>query len=108
MATNRLAPTTIAGLRCPYIEAGSGIFPGPIDWNFEGEARARAPARRCTLSAPRTWSALVGLVERRKSARRDDFDGPETVGRPEDSVYMLSNRAGLLIGWALRQKESPR
>jgi hypothetical protein len=29
------------------------------------------------------------------------FDNPDDVGTLEDSVYMLSNLAALLIGWAL-------
>jgi cell division protein FtsX len=32
---------------------------------------------------------------------RFTFDSPDTVGTLEDSVYMLSNLAGLLIGWTI-------
>jgi hypothetical protein len=32
---------------------------------------------------------------------RFSFESPDEVGNLEDGVYMLSNLAGLLIGWAL-------
>jgi hypothetical protein len=32
---------------------------------------------------------------------RFSFDSPDEVGNLEDGVYMLSNLAALLIGWAI-------
>ena len=32
---------------------------------------------------------------------RFTFDSPDEVGTLEDGVYMLSNLAGLLIGWTI-------
>ena len=29
------------------------------------------------------------------------FDSPDEVGNLEDGVYMLSNLAGLMVGWAI-------
>jgi hypothetical protein len=42
--------------------------------------------------SPWLASTVVGLFT---------FDSPDEVGNLEDGVYMLSNLAGLMVGWAI-------
>jgi len=42
--------------------------------------------------SPWLASAAVGLFT---------FDSPDEVGNLEDGVYMLSNLAGLMVGWTI-------